>query len=148
MMWPCGAPESMILAAPPQPRDHAVLLYPPQPRSHPKPDRRRALELLASCRDGCIEAIMLAHGFIVPLMVELVRAGPHADARLRGDARSRDGGVCEKLAAGVVLRSGGRSAFGGKAKEAMSCVTDGGETCQDPMKDSVDPAKRALDTRV
>jgi hypothetical protein len=46
------------------------------------PDRRRALELLASCRDGCIEAIMLAHGFIVPLMVELVRAGPHADARL------------------------------------------------------------------
>jgi hypothetical protein len=29
----------------------------------PKPDRRRALELLASCLDGCTEAIMLAHGF-------------------------------------------------------------------------------------
>jgi len=28
-----------------------------------KPDRRRALELLASCRDGCTEALMLAHGF-------------------------------------------------------------------------------------
>jgi hypothetical protein len=44
-------------------------------RRAPKPDRRRALELLASCRDGCTEAIMLAHGFTVPQMVELVRAG-------------------------------------------------------------------------
>jgi hypothetical protein len=35
-------------------------------RRLPKPDRRRALELLASCRDGCAEAIML---------VELVRDG-------------------------------------------------------------------------
>src|SRR6266446_1264054 len=40
-----------------------------------KPDRRRALELLASCRDGCTEAIMLAHGFTIDQMVELVRAG-------------------------------------------------------------------------
>jgi hypothetical protein len=31
----------------------------------PKPDRRRALELLASCRDGCTETIMLAHGFTI-----------------------------------------------------------------------------------
>jgi hypothetical protein len=32
-------------------------------RKHiPKATRRRALELLASCRDGCTEAIMLAHG--------------------------------------------------------------------------------------
>jgi hypothetical protein len=44
-------------------------------RRLPKPDRRHALELLASCRDGCTEAIMLAHGFTVPQMVELVRAG-------------------------------------------------------------------------
>jgi hypothetical protein len=35
----------------------------------------RALELLASCRDGCTEAIMLAHGFTIPQMVEFVRAG-------------------------------------------------------------------------
>jgi hypothetical protein len=41
----------------------------------PKPDRRRALELLASCHDGCTEAIMLAHGFTVEQLVELVRAG-------------------------------------------------------------------------
>lgn len=41
----------------------------------PKPDQRRALELLAASREGCTEAIMLAHGFTVELMVELVRAG-------------------------------------------------------------------------
>jgi hypothetical protein len=43
--------------------------------SPPAPDRRRALELLASCRDGCTEAMMLAHGFTIAQMVELVRAG-------------------------------------------------------------------------
>jgi hypothetical protein len=31
--------------------------------------------LLASCGDGCTEAIMIAHGFTVAQMVELVRAG-------------------------------------------------------------------------
>ena len=41
----------------------------------PIPIGRRALELLASCRDGCTEALMLAHGFTVAQMVELVRAG-------------------------------------------------------------------------
>jgi hypothetical protein len=44
----------------------------PRFRRRPKPDRRRALELLASCRD---EAIMLAHGFTIEQMVELARAG-------------------------------------------------------------------------
>jgi hypothetical protein len=33
------------------------------------------LELLDSCRDGYTEAMMVAHGFATPLMVELVRAG-------------------------------------------------------------------------
>jgi hypothetical protein len=48
----------------------------PQPlRRRPKPDRRRALELLASCRDGCTEALMLAHGFSIDMMVGLVNAG-------------------------------------------------------------------------
>jgi tryptophan synthase beta subunit len=47
----------------------------PRPRRRPKPDRRRALELLASCRGGCSEAIMLAHGFSIDMMVELVNAG-------------------------------------------------------------------------
>ena len=68
---------------------------------------------------------------------------------------ARDGGVRQELAAGVLLRSGGSSAFGGKAKEAMSRVTDGGETAIEQFRtqlgaaiDSVDPVKRALDTRL
>jgi hypothetical protein len=47
----------------------------PRPRRRPKPDRRRALELVASCHDGCTEAIMLAHWFTIEQMVELVQAG-------------------------------------------------------------------------
>jgi hypothetical protein len=46
-----------------------------RPRRSPKPDRRRALELLAASRDGVSEAIMIAHGFTVAQMVELVRSG-------------------------------------------------------------------------
>jgi hypothetical protein len=41
----------------------------------PPATRRRALELLVSCRDGRTEAIMLPHGFSIGQMVELVRAG-------------------------------------------------------------------------
>jgi hypothetical protein len=44
-------------------------------RRLPKPDRRRALELLAATRDGCTEAIMLAHGFTPEMMVEMIRDG-------------------------------------------------------------------------
>ena len=44
-------------------------------RRGPKPERRRALELLAASPDGCSEAIMLAHGFTVELLAGLVRAG-------------------------------------------------------------------------
>jgi len=47
----------------------------PHRRRGPKPDRRRALELLAASRDGCTEAIMLAHGFSIDMMVELISAG-------------------------------------------------------------------------
>jgi hypothetical protein len=40
------------------------------------PDRRRALELLASCRGGCTEAIMLAHGFTIEVArVRITEAG-------------------------------------------------------------------------
>jgi hypothetical protein len=34
-----------------------------------------ALGLRASCRDGCTEAIMLAHGFTIEQMVEIIRVG-------------------------------------------------------------------------
>jgi hypothetical protein len=44
-------------------------------RAASKPDRRRALELLAVSRDGCTEAIMLAHGFPVTLLVDLCIGG-------------------------------------------------------------------------
>jgi hypothetical protein len=45
------------------------------PQTRAEPDRRRALELLASCPEGCTEAIMLAHGVTIEQMVELVHAG-------------------------------------------------------------------------
>jgi hypothetical protein len=37
-------------------------------------DHRRALRLLASCPQDCTEALMLAYGFTVAQMVELVRS--------------------------------------------------------------------------
>ena len=43
----------------------------PSGRRGPKLDRRRALELLAASPDGCSEAIMMAHGFTVELLVDL-----------------------------------------------------------------------------
>jgi hypothetical protein len=53
--------------------------YPKQPkrsrRRGPKPDRRRTLELLAASRDGCAQAILIAHGFSIEQMLELVRDG-------------------------------------------------------------------------
>ena len=44
-------------------------------RRGPKPERRRALELLAASPEGCSEAIMLAHGFALDFLVELIRTG-------------------------------------------------------------------------
>jgi hypothetical protein len=42
----------------------------------PLPTRRRALELLANAGpEGCAEAVMVAHGFTVDQMVDLVRSG-------------------------------------------------------------------------
>jgi hypothetical protein len=38
-----------------------------QPCRPPKPDRRRALELLAACRDGFTEGLMFANGFTAEL---------------------------------------------------------------------------------
>ena len=45
-------------------------------RHGPKPDCRRAIELPASCRDGCTDALLVhAHGFTIELLAELIRAG-------------------------------------------------------------------------
>jgi hypothetical protein len=66
---------------------HGVPCYPkkpptahppmPRPRRRPKPDRRRALELLASCRDGCTGAI-----------IGRVRMGAGRDSALRRTSAS------------------------------------------------------------
>jgi len=63
----------------------------PKPRRRPKPDRRRALELLAASPDGYTEALMLAHGFSTDMMAELVNAGlatATSERSLAGNYRS------------------------------------------------------------
>ena len=45
------------------------------PHAAQKPDRRRALELLAASRHGVTEALMLAHGFRADLLAGLCIAG-------------------------------------------------------------------------
>ena len=53
----------------------------------PSRQRRRALELLAGSPDGCTEAILLAHGFPVGLLVKLIDAGlatAHAERMMVG----------------------------------------------------------------
>jgi hypothetical protein len=80
-------------------------------KRNPPATRRRALELLATSRDGCTEAIMLAHGFTVEQMVEIVRAGL-ATAK------------AERVVAGrlpmevtrVRITEAGRRALGGRAQ--------------------------------
>jgi hypothetical protein len=47
----------------------------PYRRRGPKPDCRRALELLAASPEGCTEALMFANGFTAEMLLELVRAG-------------------------------------------------------------------------
>jgi hypothetical protein len=41
----------------------------------PNRKRHRALELLAASPNGATEAILVAHGLSIDLLVELVRAG-------------------------------------------------------------------------
>jgi hypothetical protein len=45
-------------------------------RRRPKPDRRRALELLASCPDGATDTLLMAaHGLTTEMLVDLIRDG-------------------------------------------------------------------------
>jgi len=64
-----------ILRAPTKHRRRNSMPHPRRRRHGPKPDRRRALEWLAGSRDGLTEALMLAHGFRVELLVDLCIAG-------------------------------------------------------------------------
>jgi hypothetical protein len=45
------------------------------PKRSPPATRRRALELLAASPDGRTEAILVAHGFTIDMVVKLIRAG-------------------------------------------------------------------------
>src|SRR5262245_24964241 len=48
---------------------------PPKQTRTSSAKRRRALELLAGSPDGMTEAILLAHGFTVDMLADLIRAG-------------------------------------------------------------------------
>jgi hypothetical protein len=87
-------------------------------RRGPKPDRRRALELLAASPDGCTEALMFANGFTAELLIELVRAGlasAHAE-RMVGDGKMTE-------VARVKLTEAGWQALAGDATSARAKST-------------------------
>jgi len=75
-------------------------------RRLPRPDRRRAL---AASHDGATEALMLAHGFTVERMVELVRAGLASATAERVVAGSR-----KMELATVRITEAGRRALAGR----------------------------------
>jgi hypothetical protein len=91
---------------------------PPRRRRTSKSDRRRSFELLASCPEGCSEAIMLTHGFTTAQMVELVRAGlasVSASGSLPAAPRLRSRGCGSRKQAGghfVVKVDTGELGFG------------------------------------
>jgi hypothetical protein len=64
----------------------------------PKPDRRCALELLASSPDGCTEALMVANGFTIELLLELLRTGL---ATAHSERRIVDGKMTEVARMGI-----------------------------------------------
>jgi len=80
-----------ILKAPTKYRHRHSMSHPHRRRHGPVPDRRRALELLAASRDGAAEAIMIAHGFTVEQMVELINAGArNGKGRAHGRGLAQD----------------------------------------------------------
>ena len=90
----------------------------PYRRRGPKPDRRRALELLAASPEGCTEALMFANGFTAELLIELVRAGlvsAHAE-RVVGDGKMTE-------VARVKLSEAGWQALEGDAINARAKST-------------------------
>jgi hypothetical protein len=60
-------------------------------------DRRRAIELLAgSAKQGCTEAFLLAHGFTVELLVEMVRRAVNGN-RTRKESLKQAGARLRKM---------------------------------------------------
>src|SRR5262249_10137004 len=73
---PSKGPRPPDLFAPP-PTPPAVPPCPPPAvvATAPSPTAAARFELLAASPDGCTEAMMLAHGFTVPQLVEIINAG-------------------------------------------------------------------------
>jgi len=75
-----------------------------------EPECRRALELLAPCRNGCTEAMMLAQGFSIDMMVELINSGLATTVQTgRFVARGYEGGRAR-----VRITEAGRRALSGQ----------------------------------
>jgi hypothetical protein len=89
--------------------------------------------LLSSCRDGCTEPIMLAHGFKTGMMVEIVNAGLASV-------------TTERVAAGKhrieVPRVRITEAGGGRWRIAPS--TDAGYRCQTSPLSGANPGPHLL----
>jgi hypothetical protein len=84
---------------------------PPNQRTRrrvPKPDRRRALELLAASPNGLPEAIMLANGFTVAQLADLVRDGLAS----AGSERVVTGRRSEEVARMRITEAGRRALVG------------------------------------
>jgi hypothetical protein len=80
-------------------------------RRSPPATRRRALELLAGSRDGAAEAILLAHGVTVKMMVALIKSGlatAHTERVVAGGQR--------REVAYVKITEAGRQVLAGRAK--------------------------------
>jgi len=71
---PLGRATPTARLADRNPIKQSLQTIPTSPSSRNADVRRRALELLAGSRDGCTEAHMLAHGFSIDLLVELINA--------------------------------------------------------------------------
>ncbi len=77
----------------------------------PPATRRRALELIAWSPDGMTEAMLLAHGFTVEMLVDLIRAGlatltPRPGRRNGTPICPAGGGSDGASAVGISLRTG------------------------------------------
>ena len=83
----------------------------PNRKRSPPATRRRALEMLAGSRDGVPEALMLAHGFSIELLVELVHAGLATASAERTAAGRHPVEVTR-----VRITDAGRGALAGRAK--------------------------------
>ena len=80
-------------------------------RKRSPPARRRALEMLAGSSDGVPEALMLAHGFSIELLVELV----HSELATAGAERTVAGRHPIEVTR-VRITDAGRRALAGRAK--------------------------------